>query len=277
MDTQSPNRLLAGLTCLALLMACDGKGPTDPGPAASLSMNAGTDLLKINASETFAVTKIPSGGPPVPVSARWSSDDQGVASVDMGGRVTGIASGRATIAAEAEGMRATARVRVVPDYQGRWEGMTLLTDCAADGDFRGTCEEAAGNGLFFRMTVSQNRDALTGEVDFDGVRGSIAGPIQQNGRFTATATMTLVVEGVVFEVALTELDAETVDNLRLTGRFRLEIRHVLLSGSWRISGELADIRKTASTALTVLPSARPSPARRSAAFERFRQIARRAR
>ncbi len=239
------------VACLVAIGGCDS-GPTSPTPqpssaAVSISIGPATDLLKIKSAESFSATTTSSSGTQKVASASWTSDNPAVASVDSAGKVTGNASGRATITAQAEALRATVNLRVVPDYQGRWEGVTRLTGCTAEGDWDGACADVVGSGLAMTLSLTQARDAIAGAVDFDGARGSVSTSVQVDGRLVMSAALTLVVDELTFDVALTDWDTASTDNQRMTGRFRLDIRHALLSGVWRLEGELASIQKAATT------------------------------
>jgi hypothetical protein len=251
--TKKLSLVVAGLVTMT---GCDG-GPTNPTPqpssvAVAISIAPATDLIKIKSSESFSATTTSANGTPQAATATWSSDNPAVASVEPAGRTTGNASGRATISAQVEGLRATINLRVVPDYHGRWQGVTRLTGCTAEGDFAGACADAIGGDLALTLAVSQNRDAIAGDVDFDGARGPVSTSVQVDGRLVTTGALTLAVDGITFNVALSEWNTATTDNQRMTGRFGLDIRHPLLSGFWRLEGDLASIQKTAGTPTATL-------------------------
>ena len=275
--TKKLSLIVAGLVAMA---GCDS-GPTGPtaqpsSQAVSISIAPATDLIKIKSSESFSATTSSANGTSRAATATWSSDNAAVASVDAAGRTTGNASGRATISAQAEGLRATVNLRVVPDYHGRWEGVTRLTGCTADGDFSGSCTDVVGQGLSMTLAITQNRDTITGDVDFDGARGPVSTSIQVDGRLVTTGALTLDLDGIVFDVALSEWDAASADNQRMTGRFRLDVRHARLSGSWRLEGELMSIAKTAATpTVRSVGSARSAGAQTSTLADRLQEVVKR--
>ena len=247
---------------LMISAACGGAS-SPPGPSAvpqSLAISPAVDLLKIKASETLSAALTTSNGQQTPATATWTSDAPAVASIDANGRVTGQASGNATISAQASGLQKALTIRVVPDYHGRWEGMTRVTGCADEGDFDTLCDEVVGGGLGLRASVTQTRDAVTADVDFDDAKGRISTTIQSNGRLVTTGQLTLSIEGLAFDVALSEWDTTSVDNQAMTGRYRLEVRHALLTGFWRLEGDFFSIQKTSGTP-GVTSMARPSPSR----------------
>jgi len=275
-------KLSLAAASLVVMAGCD-KGPTSPTPQVSsspvsISITPATDLLKIKSFESFAATTTSANGTPRVATATWSSDNPAIASVDGGGRVTGNASGRAEITAQADGLRAIVNLRVVPDYHGRWEGGTRVTACTAEGDFRGACTDVIGGSLPLTLSVAQNRDVISGDVDFDGARGPVSTSVQVDGRLVTTGSLTLVVDGIAFDVALSDWETATTDNQRMTGRFRLDVRHALLSGFWRLEGDLASVQKTATTPGATLSE--PAGSRRTVPGPlsgRLQQIAKRRR
>jgi hypothetical protein len=238
------------LVVAGLLISAACGGSSSPGPSAvpqSLAISPRIDLVKIKAFETLSAALTASNGQQTAATATWTSDAPAVASIDANGRVTGQGSGSATIAAQASGLRDTLPVRVVPDYHGRWEGMTRVTGCADEGDFDTACDEVVGGGLPLSTSITQTRDAVTADVDFDGARGRISTTIQSSGRLVTTGQLTLTFEGIAFDVALSEWDTTSVDNQAMTGRYRLEVRHALLTGFWRLEGDFVSIQKTSGT------------------------------
>ena len=241
--------LSTGVAALALVAGC-GKSPTaPPPPAVSLVMSPSVDMIRIKATESFSVTTSSGNGGPRVVSASWTSDNPAVASVEASGRATANASGRATLTAAAEGARATHTLRVVPDYQGQWDGVTRVVACTADGDFQGICDGLEQGGPPIRLSFRQDRDAVSGEVDFDGAHGPVSTSIQIDGRLVMSSMLTLTIEDITLDVTLAEWDTASTDNQRMAGRFRLEIRHPLLAGSWTLNGEIARLQKTSQSSV----------------------------
>lgn len=262
------------LVVAGLMVSAACGGSSSPGPSAvpqSLAISPAVDLLKIKASETLSAALTASNGQQTPATATWTSDAPSVASIDANGRVTGQASGNATISAQASGLRQTVAVRVVPDYHGRWEGITRVTGCADEGDFDTLCDDVVGGGLALRASITQTRDAITADVDFDDAKGRITTTIQSNGRLVTTGQLALTIEGIAFDVALSEWDTTSVDNQSMTGRYRLEVRHALLTGFWRLEGDFVSIQKTSGTPGVGSMAVRPSPSR---LFSRLPRIAR---
>ncbi len=105
----------AGVALLLLavpLAACDD-GTAPPSPA-SISISPAATFI-VGAGETASLSATVRDGRGAIMdgeTVRWSSADDGVATVDVSGTVTGVASGIATIRAEAGDARGTAKVEV---------------------------------------------------------------------------------------------------------------------------------------------------------------------
>ena len=67
--------------------------------------------------------------------AVWSIDNMDVATIDESGEGRGVGSGEATVTAQAEGLTGTVKVRVVPSYEGTWEGDYVVRTCRGSGTF----------------------------------------------------------------------------------------------------------------------------------------------
>jgi hypothetical protein len=174
-----------------------------------------------------------------------------VATVDSNGRVTGIGSGETAISAESNGLRAAPRtLRVLPDYQGRWNGDWRLAGCTADGDWAlsDICRDfAVGTILPFGLAVTQDRDSVAGTATLDDLAGPVQGSIRLAGQLGVGGTFTLTDDGITIEVIVTDWETVTTDNERMTGRFALVFRAAELQGSIRFAGELRIVSKSAAT------------------------------
>jgi Bacterial Ig-like domain (group 2) len=245
------------------LIACSDGGNGGPGPTppsqtpVSLAITPATDLIKIKGSETFTATVTYSNGTNGPAQAPWRSDAVSVATVDGSGRATGQASGMATIVAEFQGLTGTRLLRVVPDYQGRWTGRYALTGCSDDGDWRAAdfCRELDLSGLYdLSLDLTQTRDAVSGNANFDDPIGPIQGTIRTSGHLPLNGTLRVESEGLVFEVVVSSFEGLTTDNERMTGTFDLTFRHAMLAGSARVACQIRALSKGGPTALVSRPS-----------------------
>jgi hypothetical protein len=246
---------------MILLMAAAGCGGGDsPAPTPTplptgITITASTDLMKLRGTEPLGLSATFDNGTTSTVQGTWSSDNSAVASVDGSGRVTGASSGEATIAATYQTFRATHRLRVVPDFHGRWSGDHRLTGCTADGDFqRGNfCGEFTIGDLFLlNMALTQNRDAVTGTSDFGDPPSAVQGSIRTSGHLALAGTFTVAIEpGVVVEATLVDWEATSTDNERMTGRFSLVLRVAQLQGSARLDNDRGTVRKVTPTPAAV--------------------------
>lgn len=240
------------------LAGCGGNSPNGPSPTpgpgpgapTSVAIAAGVDLMKLKATGTFGLTANYSNGNAGSVQGTWRSDNPSVATVDTTGRVTATGAGETNIVGEFQGLRATQPLRVVPDYQGRWNGDFSVTGCTADGDFqRGNfCSEFPTPDLFaLTMGLTQNRDAVNGSSDFGDLSGPVQGAIRMSGHLMLSASFTIPEDDIVVDVTLTDWEALTSDNERMTGRFAFAVRASRLQGTARIECDLRTFGKTSTT------------------------------
>jgi len=254
-------RTLAVLVLVFAVVSCGG-GDGQPPPGSptplptttGLAITSSTDLLKINQSETFTLTASMSDGSTRTVAGTWRSDSPAVASVESNGRVTGAGSGETAISAESNGQRAAPRtIRVLPDYQGRWNGDWRLAGCTTDGDWARSdiCRDVpVGTLLPFGLTLTQDRDTVAGTATLDDVAGPVQGSIRLAGQLGVGGTFTFTDEGITIDVTVSDWETTTTDNQRMTGRFVLVFRAARLQGSVRFDGELRIVAKSAATPLS---------------------------
>jgi hypothetical protein len=248
------SRLLP-ILLLAALVGCGGEdgvnGSTGPTVVTGVSVTAGSDLITINASQTLTARASLNNGSSMTVQPAWGSDAPGVATVDATGRVTGIGSGVATVFADYEGKRGTLLLRVVPNYQGRWEGDWSVTACSSDADWLDVCDEFRVGELFWlTLVVNQTRDTVTGTTDFgDELPGPVKGNIEMSGALVVGGTYTINVEGLLLELTVTDWETMSVDNQRMTGHLCVIGRVAGLQGSFDVDGELHVVTKVSSEPL----------------------------
>jgi hypothetical protein len=244
---------------LAVAVGCGKDDASGPSPIlASVSITPGTDLIKIKGAETFSLTGTYSDGSTRPVQATWGTDNAGIATMDASGRASGVASGQASIFAEAQGQRATRPLRVVPDYQGRWVGDWTAVGCTDDGDWRGACSEFPSGSLWaLWLDFTQTRDTISGRTDFgDGLAVAVAGTIMMSGPIVLNGTSGIVIEGVPLEATVSDWETLTTDNERMTGRFRFILRAAGVQGSLGLQGEARIVTKaSASTSVSATEAA----------------------
>ena len=92
--------------CFAALGCGGGGGVAGPPPVASLSVVLGLSTIVVGGSTTAVATAKDAGGNVLTGRAiTWSSDNSAVATVSLGGVVTGVGPGTARITATSEGAK----------------------------------------------------------------------------------------------------------------------------------------------------------------------------
>jgi Bacterial Ig-like domain (group 2) len=248
--------VLLTLILAAPLAACGGKDGSPAGPGATpatvtgLSLSPGTTVLKTNQTETFTASAMMSSGPSQAVQPAWTSDNTTVLSIDAAGLARGLTNGAATITATHGGVSETRRIRVVTDYQGSWTGDYVVRRCDHSGDFRSGefCDRQegfwAGDRLPIGLTLTQERDAVTGPFTLGGIAGTLAGTVDQSGQLTATAALTLTVDGSVITFNVPALTARA-DGERLSGAFTVDVTAAGLAGQGHLEADLQNVARAA--------------------------------
>lgn len=247
--------LLSAALFFGGLVACGGGGGGggSTGPSStpsSLTISPGTEMLRIRATETFTATLTYSNGTTQAVTPTWASSSAIVATVDANGRVTAVGSGTTSITAQHSGLTASRGLRVVPDYQGTWNGRTFVRSCNHSGGFQATdfCGIlGTGDVDYFRLVLTQQAAAVSGTLDLGGFIGTINGTIATDGALTITGSYTTTVEGVPFQIAVTEWQSNSADNARMTGRMVITFSSPALPGNARVEIDLLNASKDGAT------------------------------
>ena len=167
---------LVGLVLIVGVVASCGKSPstpsdnTPPATVTGLTINL-RDVVLVGVTATATATATMSDGSTQTITTGFRSDTPTAATATAAGVVTGVANGDATIVAAFGGREATKRIRVAPNYGGRWDGMQTVTACAATGDFVGICEVDGGvvGDLFpIGLTARQTDLTISGEFSIEG-------------------------------------------------------------------------------------------------------------
>jgi hypothetical protein len=178
--------------------ACSGKsptGPSSPPPAVvtitGVQIQAATDLYRVGFGETFSAVASRSDGTTIVITSGvvWAADNASVGSMDSTGRFAPVGPGLTTVTASYQGTGAAKLIRVVPDYQGSWQGTTLTTGCTAILDYErgGLCAAFVGRaqtGVF----LSQSRDTVSGQLFIGTFPLTVTGTIGQPGGVTLTGS-----------------------------------------------------------------------------------------
>lgn len=191
-----------GLVLVSFAMVgCGGSSPTAPATptATSITVNSTSTHLLLGNSETFTATvTLSNGSTQTLTGGTWSSDATGVATVVAGtGAVTAVSSGEVTIIVDAQGVRGTKRMRVVPNYQAIWAGTYTVNTCVQTGDFVdadlcGTTLIVGSNTLQAGLNLSQNVAVITGQTRLGGLFSeTLNGAISTNGSLSFQVGATL--------------------------------------------------------------------------------------
>ena len=260
--------------CLAVLVvsACGGSnGPSGPSPtpqtvdATSVTVTL-RDVVLMGTTAPATATATMSNGQTQTVTATWRSDAAGVATVTSSGLVSGVANGDAAIVAAFSGREGTKRIRVAPNYDGRWRGSQLITTCAATGDFVGICEDEGGFiGLSFPIGLTARHP---GELSVSGefwiekenqVFPTFSAPVQPDGAIAFSGSLTL--EGIPNEASW---QMNATENGRATGTLRERFTAPgLLAGDVTLESRLTDFTRTTTPAVSGRPATRSSSTMRS--------------
>jgi hypothetical protein len=195
--------VLATLAGAFIWGACDDD-TAPPVPVASVDVTPAADTVRAGlTTELTATPRDAQGNALTGRTITWSSDDETVATVDMG-VVTGESAGTATITAESEGESGSADVTVWVGITGSWSGtidaplglcpfsMSITEDAA--GNITGTSELFAPCAeVTFDVDGTNNTDGVPDSVfiDYSAIGG--VGSIQFDGMFDGDATLTGVI------------------------------------------------------------------------------------
>ena len=130
--------LLSVVSAFLVLASCGGGGPTKPEVTpTSITVNSTSAFIVLGQTETFTATIAFSNGTTQAVSGgTWGTDAATVATVGAAtGLVSSVRSGDVTIFVDAQGIRGTKRITIVPNYQGIWGGTYVVNTCTHTGGF----------------------------------------------------------------------------------------------------------------------------------------------
>jgi len=183
-------KLLPAFACVILFAACgdDNGNPTAPSTPAS-NVNSITvnlaDSIKVGETTQASGTANMSNGSTQAVSSGWQSDNPQVATVTSTGAVAGVGNGRATIFVVQGGRQGQKVIRVVPDYQGVWQGRYTVNACVDSGIIRsagGCASFFPGSSAPYGLTLTQSGEAVSGRMTLgQATTEAISSPIAADG------------------------------------------------------------------------------------------------
>lgn len=188
----------------------------------------------------------------------WTSDATAVATVSASGLVTAVTAGEATISAQAaDGRGGSVRIRVFPEFDGRWAGRGVATGCTATGDalwsalcagFRESAPAERADDAAFDLT--QSGADVGGVVDLGAERGLEV----RSGEVTVDGTLRLafdlfpfVTDGMELTVEVLSWRTRTDTPGRMTGGFQLAYSRKSSTGSAVVDIALEQVTRIAGT------------------------------
>ena len=194
---------LCMLVALASIAACGGdssSSPSSPSTVASGVSVTVTSPVRMGQTTQATGSATLSSGQAQPVTTGWLSDATAVATVSDAGLVTGVANGRATIYVVSGGRQGQQVIRVVPDYQGQWNGGLRITSCTETGFFAefDFCEDfAVGDTSGYTLAVSQSGEQISATPSYGAAVFSLASaPIRDDGSSAFSSTFSVTDSGV---------------------------------------------------------------------------------
>ncbi|MGD8700174.1 MAG: Ig-like domain-containing protein, partial [Gemmatimonadales bacterium] len=180
------NHLLISLAIVAgLSWTCSDS--TEPPRPTSIALNVTqVELDAIGATEQLTAQVLDQNGQPMPEEAvTWSSDDQGVATVSSGGRVTAVANGTAAITARSGATSGSATVTVS-------QVVATIRKLTGDGQ-TGTVGQALAEELVVEARDRLSATVAGASIQFTVVRGggsvSPSATTGSNGRTSTVWTL----------------------------------------------------------------------------------------
>lgn len=176
--------LLFGVSCR--------QAPVYPSLPFAIAIAAAPDILLIGDSSALVAVDVGTGEI---VDAQWSSSNPAVAFVS-GDQLSASAAGRVTITAIYQGARATASVKVVPNFAGTYPappdiwGFAYLVECvnlSPEGNF--CAFSRVGDVSLFRLELVQTKDSVSGRIIETTAEGDVTGEIDDLGRLMLRGTI----------------------------------------------------------------------------------------
>ncbi len=236
-----------------------GGNPTGPTPTvtvSSIAINLQNPVLA-GTSVTATATATLSNGQTEAVTTGWRSDAPLVASITDAGSLTAHANGEATISVSRGAAQASTRIRVAPNYDGRWAGSLRITGCTATGNYVGLCEFDGGViGLLIPVTLTlRHSGGLSVSVEFaiDVLSyATVTSQIESDGRMRFATTGTH--EATTAE-ASADIRASEPGRLTGTARERYIASQPFFSGDVTFDSILVDVVRTGPAAAATAPPA----------------------
>ena len=189
---------------LALLLAgCDNNSSTPTSPSGgTLQVTAIRPVLRTGESALLTVTT--STGAPV-TTAAWTITDTSVIAVSATGTATALRAGRVTVTASSGTSSGSLALRVVPDYQGTWNGgLSRAQLTCSPTSTTPICAPGAATSGSLTLSIVQTGDQLTGVLTDSAeptVPVPLTGTVQTDDQLALAGTGPATVQTVRVEVS----------------------------------------------------------------------------
>lgn len=155
--------------------------------------------LKVGGKAAFSAYLLMSDDTRRQVEPAWAVDAPTVGTVDRTGVMTAIASGVVTIRATFDTYSEIRTLRIVPDFQGSWQGQYRIDTCTRiSGNGTNPCRIVEGALFILRLDMQHSgADDLSGELTFfsSGEFPDVPGPAVEtgpiNGRILTDSSITI--------------------------------------------------------------------------------------
>lgn len=173
-----------------LVAGCSVETPTQPSATTaatirSVSLSRSGVELVVGAADALSATATYSDGSTRAASAVWNTSNSSIVGVDQAGNIRAFNGGLATITANVSGVTASATVKSLPDYTGRWVGGFKILSCVAPARWgQSYCSTIAGPvGAIYAMelNLTMSGSRVTGVWRRGMLQGSVSGTIADDG------------------------------------------------------------------------------------------------
>ena len=238
-----------GLALLVPLAACGGGSDSAPTPTTTAVNLTVTSPVRMGQTTQATATESLSTGETRPVTTGVQSDALTVATVTTAGLVSGVANGRATIYVIAGGRQGQQVIRVVPDYQGKWNGGLRVTSCSetgvfAQGDFCDFFPPGMTSGYTLDITQTGEQLAATASYGSPLVFPQITTSIREDGTASFGPTGTFTEDGITYTIE-TSFAINSARVGELTGTVGEVWRFPNISGEGRLQQDIVDTTRSA--------------------------------
>ena len=262
-------RLTLVLSIGALATGCDGeRKPAAPSPLAGPTVTnlniTGSDAVLTGVPTVYHAVATLSDGSTREVAAVWTSSDLQVASVDNAGRFDGRAHGATNVTASYEGRSASKVVKVVNNYQGAWEGRSVVRVCEdsgiyRDGVFGGIYTDVAWCHVFHgvgsqhpvTLQLAQGGASLTEVTATLGYASdTLTGVVTADGRLSFGGTLNVwdwEGSAVVEKLHITGWETTLIAPGAMTGRWSENLVSLGAAGNVQTEHELVTMIRTPTT------------------------------